>query len=98
MKYYPVSLHDALPISEQIGADGVHLLAALEGADAPAGLKEMESVQVHRLPPRRDRKSTRLNSSHVRISSAVFCMKKKITSKAPKHLQFKLLTTYIRKT
>src|SRR6266498_4683690 len=27
---------------------------------------------------RRDRKSTRLNSSHVRISYAVFCLKKKI--------------------
>src|SRR5436305_9306895 len=30
----------------------------------------------HRLPVR-DRKSTRLNSSHVRISYAVFCLKKK---------------------
>src|SRR5690625_5461306 len=28
-------------------------------------------------PPRRDRKSTRLNSSHVAISYAVFCLKKK---------------------
>src|SRR5690554_7595132 len=28
-------------------------------------------------PARRDRKSTRLNSSHVRISYAVFCLKKK---------------------
>src|SRR5690554_7677645 len=27
----------------------------------------------------KDRKSTRLNSSHVRISYAVFCLKKKIT-------------------
>src|SRR5690606_39548515 len=29
---------------------------------------------------RRDRKSTRLNSSHVKISYAVFCLKKKKTS------------------
>src|SRR5207253_11167497 len=29
--------------------------------------------------PVRDRKSTRLNSSHVAISYAVFCLKKKIT-------------------
>src|SRR5436305_7793830 len=29
-------------------------------------------------PYSRDRKSTRLNSSHVRISYAVFCLKKKI--------------------
>src|SRR3989442_4668785 len=32
-------------------------------------------VRVHR--PDADRKSTRLNSSHVRISYAVFCLKKK---------------------
>src|SRR3989442_10896500 len=32
-----------------------------------------------------DRKSTRLNSSHVRISYAVFCLKKKkTTSKSPR--------------
>src|SRR5436305_8266942 len=30
-----------------------------------------------RFSPTRDRKSTRLNSSHVRISYAVFCLKKK---------------------
>src|SRR5690606_41356938 len=30
--------------------------------------------------PHRDRKSTRLNSSHVKISYAVFCLKKKNTS------------------
>src|SRR5690606_41745611 len=30
-----------------------------------------------------DRKSTRLNSSHVKISYAVFCLKKKITTEAP---------------
>src|SRR5690606_40727462 len=29
---------------------------------------------------RRDRKSTRLNSSHVKISYAVFCLKKKISN------------------
>src|SRR3989442_12047476 len=37
----------------------------------------MDSVQT-------DRKSTRLNSSHVRISYAVFCLKKKKTSKKPR--------------
>src|SRR5690349_22434340 len=31
------------------------------------------------LEPARDRKSTRLNSSHVEISYAVFCLKKKKT-------------------
>src|SRR3712207_8986047 len=32
-----------------------------------------------RAPGRRDRKSTRLNSSHANISYAVFCLKKKNT-------------------
>src|SRR2546430_13302084 len=31
----------------------------------------------------RDRKSTRLNSSHSQISYAVFCLKKKTTSRTP---------------
>src|SRR5690625_4101095 len=34
-------------------------------------------------PPKRDRKSTRLNSSHVAISYAVFCLKKKIRRSTP---------------
>src|SRR5690554_7225423 len=33
----------------------------------------------------RDRKSTRLNSSHVRISYAVFCLKKKKNKKKKTH-------------
>src|SRR5437870_2726726 len=32
-----------------------------------------------------DRKSTRLNSSHVAISYAVFCLKKKKTKTQPRH-------------
>src|SRR5215813_5603668 len=40
-----------------------------------------ELVDLRDLAARRDRKSTRLNSSHVRISYAVFCLKKKKTTK-----------------
>src|SRR5215813_1349577 len=36
-----------------------------------------------------DRKSTRLNSSHVRTSYAVFCLKKKKKNTTPIHLQNK---------
>src|SRR3712207_7079633 len=36
-------------------------------------------AQAARLHDRRDRKSTRLNSSHANISYAVFCLKKKYT-------------------
>src|SRR5690554_7456769 len=43
-----------------------------ETAKAIVGVSEETTTGVHR-----DRKSTRLNSSHVRISYAVFCLKKK---------------------
>src|SRR5215471_20173613 len=62
---YTLSLHDALPISaHQVGVQGI---GALIGnlRDLHAGLLG------------EDRKSTRLNSSHVEISYAVFCLKKK---------------------
>src|SRR5437773_6569106 len=36
-------------------------------------------------PRRRDRKSTRLNSSHITISYAVFCLKKKKKTKRKEH-------------
>src|SRR5256885_4209921 len=48
-----------------------------------------------RPPPRRDRKSTRLNSSHLVISYAVFCLKKTIhgaTLPAPAFDRFVLRT------
>src|SRR5438034_8155845 len=61
---YTLSLHDALPISD-LGADLEH------GSDDLA-------ARHRRLPEEnRDRKSTRLNSSHTVISYAVFCLKKK---------------------
>src|SRR5215208_7295916 len=54
--------------------------ARRSGADAG------EPVDQRALPGRRrgeDRKSTRLNSSHVAISYAVFCLKKKNTIHSP---------------
>src|SRR5690554_4172334 len=49
---------------------------------ATVGLSIIGFHYIHRLsrvflPVAEDRKSTRLNSSHVRISYAVFCLKKK---------------------
>src|SRR5690349_22565096 len=53
-------------------------------ADAPAvqrhGYSQAQSCRRRNAVPgkaRQDRKSTRLNSSHVEISYAVFCLKKK---------------------
>src|SRR2546426_8540014 len=43
----------------------------------PGGEPDRPGRQGIPLPPRRDRKSTRLNSSHLVISYAVFCLKKK---------------------
>ena len=40
-------------------------------------IRQADMRFVERKRRRRDRKSTRLNSSHVRISYAVFCLKKK---------------------
>src|SRR5437868_12198384 len=60
---YTLSLHDALPI--------LHHQHAVVGC---FGDGEMELARGAR---KRDRKSTRLNSSHVSISYAVFCLKKK---------------------
>src|SRR5690606_39908051 len=90
---YTLSLHDALPISTPIvrcsaswasasarpsgserGRTRYSLTAAKAGATngrmAPAGPFDSPSAAA-------DRKSTRLNSSHVKISYAVFCLKKK---------------------
>src|SRR5690554_7783889 len=39
--------------------------------------KEISVLAIHQCMRQVDRKSTRLNSSHVRISYAVFCLKKK---------------------
>src|SRR5215217_8599551 len=59
---YTLSLHDALPIS------------------LPCSAHQSSSRRVIArglAVTRRDRKSTRLNSSHANISYAVFCLKKK---------------------
>src|SRR5439155_6934733 len=60
--------------------------------DDQPGFLVLRSVPVHLLGEMRDRKSTRLNSSHVAISYAVFCLKKKkivrlvLSSKRKNHL------------
>src|SRR6266699_6221069 len=52
---------------------------AASGRDRRGG--PLRTRPSHRAARRRDRKSTRLNSSHVRISYAVFCLKKKKNKK-----------------
>src|SRR3989442_6411334 len=61
------------------GADQVVRRLRLQHVALGAGLQGLQHIRpvgVHREEDG-DRKSTRLNSSHVRISYAVFCLKKK---------------------
>src|SRR2546430_9895633 len=64
---YTLSLHDALPIS--IPGRSSPAARAHAGAAPAVGRRGSRAE--------RDRKSTRLNSSHSQISYAVFCLKKK---------------------
>src|SRR5205814_6043820 len=50
--------------------------------EAAKQLKNLGVVDIASVPPR-DRKSTRLNSSHLGISYAVFCLKKKKKKNKP---------------
>src|SRR5438067_5250829 len=59
---YTLSLHDALPIFRDNQPTQIPI-------DDPPPLPPLGECE--------DRKSTRLNSSHVSISYAVFCLKKK---------------------
>src|SRR3989442_11860119 len=65
---YTLSLHDALPISTTGTRSAPPISPRSRSRCCPAPTGEARAS---------DRKSTRLNSSHVRISYAVFCLKKK---------------------
>src|SRR3712207_9008396 len=57
------------PAPRRCGADAT--------GDAAAGEERLREAEPQRPLVLRDRKSTRLNSSHANISYAVFCLKKK---------------------
>src|SRR5256885_8765664 len=71
---YTLSLHDALPIS--------HARKPQRHPEDQDSDKDCRPGTGDRAPMRlQDRKSTRLNSSHLVISYAVFCLKKKKNQK-----------------
>src|SRR5206468_12177188 len=88
---YTLSLHDALPISEDIAGGGRVAGEAILRAGIIPGLRPGPARGLDNdvlaqavgqqtgvgVVRRQDRKSTRLNSSHDQISYAVFCLKKK---------------------
>src|SRR5437868_12508672 len=84
---YTLSLHDALPILAKLGFID---FAGSSAVHSVGGWFSLAAVLI--IGPRlgrfgKDRKSTRLNSSHVSISYAVFCLKKKTNKrKYPRHL------------
>src|SRR5258707_2518662 len=74
---YTLSLHDALPISRKKPPSGC-------GSNPSCSIRTSAAFgnwDCCRIP--RDRKSTRLNSSHANISYAVFCLKKKKNDDEP---------------
>src|SRR5690625_6264414 len=86
---YTLSLHDALPISDRplntmyfpyIFVDAMyikvreHNKVVSKAVYIATAINENNKRTFHGL----DRMSTRLNSSHVAISYAVFCLKKKL--------------------
>src|SRR5947208_5014864 len=72
---YTLSLHDALPIF--VGEDLVEAPVVDRDLEVAVGRDVAVTRKVLANSPCRDRKSTRLNSSHQIISYAVFCLKKK---------------------
>src|SRR5947207_11972166 len=73
---YTLSLHDALPILD------ARRLRSAGGGDCRPRSRGHDGTEARASRDRpharaRDRKSTRLNSSHTVISYAVFCLKKK---------------------
>src|SRR5690606_41983521 len=88
-----LSLHDALPIWGLVILIAAHRLVerarrvpapefnGADGARFSLGRPSDHGVRVpfacRRVPFVRDRESTRLNSSHVKISYVVFCLQKK---------------------
>src|SRR5947208_7347603 len=75
---YTLSLHDALPILGSLTRSARINIPRSSVATYRHGARICQSRR------QRDRKSTRLNSSHQIISYAVFCLKKKKKNKKKK--------------
>src|SRR3712207_7369895 len=76
---YTLSLHDALPILQSLAERrGYGVVRQYVGHGVGRRMHEDPQVPNYGNPGTglRDRKSTRLNSSHANISYAVFCLKK----------------------
>src|SRR2546427_7717677 len=93
---YTLSLHDALPILGLI----LGSTAGFRSSASALGLYYCSVTGAARRihEAERDRKSTRLNSSHSQISYAVFCLKKKKKKLLTLHAhrrKIQMMTTYV---
>src|SRR2546430_7859010 len=87
---YTLSLHDALPIY----GTTQFTITDTDTSHYPSFVPNGRSVTVTEPNGSRDRKSTRLNSSHSQISYAVFCLKKKKCHKSAPCLLTRLFSDY----
>src|SRR2546430_6842141 len=91
---YTLSLHDALPICrerpEHAARVGHRRVVRRTGAEerSAARCRIGQGGDLHIPGSLRDRKSTRLNSSHSQISYAVFCLKKKKHTTLQSHTDY----------
>src|SRR5690606_41925963 len=74
---YTLSLHDALPIYRILKVDHPWRTILAVNQVARMVVAMNKHLRLLKRDIFQDRKSTRLNSSHVKISYAVFCLKKK---------------------
>src|SRR5207253_9331928 len=74
---YTLSLHDALPIFSCRNLSLLHHPAQKQSLFVSGSRRYHPGCRDRQRRMVADRKSTRLNSSHVAISYAVFCLKKK---------------------
>src|SRR5258707_15130689 len=74
---YTLSLHGALPISVAIRNGRIELSHVGIGETTTAAGLQRPRIDPGALQARRDRKSTKLNTSHANKSYALLCLEKK---------------------
>src|SRR5690606_41958618 len=82
---YTLSLHDALPIYLEIRQANWQAAQQWTARALKKDAENATAVATLLRLTEADRKSTRLNSSHVKISYAVFCLKKKNSNEPTWH-------------
>src|SRR5688500_19754117 len=87
---FTLSLHDALPISRDERVVGIETKRFPDAPFVPRLNKPGGSFAEG------DRKSTRLNSSHLVISYAVFCLKKKMKYEKEKLIMRKVFCSFVK--